>query len=137
MEQSKYFDLSSLFLRLGIGGVFVTFGLHKLPYPEEWVIFIPNWLPEIIHKIDGLTFYRFLWIQGTLECVLGLHLLAGFLTRTVAFLCIILLGGIVWILGFDLTGIRDLGLLLCAFSLFVAGPGTWSVDAWLRSQEKG
>ncbi len=118
-------------LRIGLATVFLVFGIWKARAPVDWVIFMPNWIAGAVAGIDSIDALGVLKMMGFIEAVLGLQLLVGFYTKTSAAICTFLLAGIVFHVGFDQVGIRDLGLLAAALALAFAGSGPWSVDRWL------
>lgn len=122
---------ASTILRLGLAAVFLVFGIWKARSPVGWVIFLPNWVAGAVSDIESLDALGALRLMGFFEAVLGLQLLLGIFTKTTALLCALLLGGIVLHVGFDQVGIRDLGLLMAAVALCLAGGGPWTVDRWL------
>ena len=90
-------------------------------------------------SFDNLQLMSLLGVQGVLECLGGLLLLIGLFTRPVAF---VLSGDMAvayfmahwpksWV---PLLNGGDLAVLFCFvfLYLFVAGPGSWSIDARLR-----
>ncbi len=125
-------NLGLLLLRSGIGIVFVVFGLDKLPHPTNWLMFIPSLVPQIIERISGLTTYQFLRVQGIIEAILGLQLLFGILSRETALCCATFLSGIIYAIGFEQIGIRDLGLFFSSVAILCLGGGEWSIEAWLN-----
>lgn len=128
-------DLGRLILRGGIGIVFILLGFDKFPHPADWLVYISPSLSQFLSQADW-TAYAFLRVQGVIELILGLHLLVGFLARFAALGCSVLLALITYSLGWDHTGIRDWGLLICSIAIFFLGPGNWSADALIKGQKK-
>ena len=120
-------NLASLFLRIGLGIVFFLFGFDKLQHPEHWIVFLPVYLSAL-----PLSAYQFLRLQGIVECILGLHFFAGFLIRFVSFFSACVLALIIYTIGLDQAGIRDVGLFCASISLGFLGSGHWSLDAKLK-----
>ena len=132
-------NLAMLLLRIGIGTVFLLFGIDKLPHPANWLIYFPTSFARIVTGSGWLTVYRCLWLQGVVEAILGVQLLLGILTRGSAVGCALLLTGIICGLGPDQfwqISVRDIGLLFSAVAIACRGPGDWSVDAWLHRQRQ-
>lgn len=119
-------------LRIGLALVFLVFGIWKAQTPVAWVIFLPNWVAGAVADSESLDAFGVLRLMGFVEAVLGLQLLLGFFTKSTAFVCTLLLAGIVFHVGFDQIGMRDLGLMTAAFSLCFVGGGPWSMDRWLE-----
>ncbi len=110
----------------------MLFGIDKLRAPTNWVVYIPNELGQWIQKSGHISVIQFLWVQGVIEVILGLQFFLGCLTRLSAVGCSAFLIGIIYVIGLDPIGIRDLGLLSCAIALVFLGPGDWSLDARLN-----
>ena len=123
-------------LRVGMGIVFLLFGFDKLVNPAHWLIFIPSFLTNIAAAHPQLNAYGFLRIQGIVEGFLGIQFLLGVLTRLTACGAALILALIIYFIGLDPVGIRDLGLLFGAVAILFLGPGKWSVDAWLIKWDK-
>ena len=121
-------------LRLGLGIVFLVFGLWKATAPVQWVIFLPNWVAGMVADSDSIDALGTLRMMGFVEAVLGLQLLIGLFTKLTAAVCTALLAGIIFHVGLDQVGIRDLGLLFAAVALSISGGGPWSLDHWLGSE---
>ncbi len=124
-----------LILRIGIGGVFLLFGIDKLQQPSSWIVYLPAQLGQLIQASGFLTVMQFLRIQGFVEAALGFQMLAGCMTRWSAAAASLALAAIIYCIGFDQIGIRDAGLLSAALAMAILGPGDWSVDAWLSRRD--
>lgn len=111
-----------LLLRIGLGGVFLWFGIDKFIHPDIWVHYIPSWFPMLI------SVSIFVLLMGIVETLVGFMLLAGFYTRIAAVLAVLMLIPIMISLGYNEIGVRDFGLLLLAFGLAFLGPGELSID---------
>lgn len=121
-------SLGLLILRIGIGLVFLLFGIDKLANPSHWVIYIPA---DFGHDLD-LDMRLVLKFQGMVELLTGIHMLAGLQTRVAASAAAVILLLIIFFLGWDPVTIRDLGLLGACLALVTVGPGPWSVDAVIK-----
>ena len=130
-------NIACVLLRIGVGSVFLLFGIAKILEPGDWVNFMPSGLTQWVHQSSGISVFRFLWIQGGFECLVGLQVLAGFLTKISAFICSLILLGIISSLGLeDPIAVRDITILFASLSILIMGGGRWSVDQLLRSWEK-
>ena len=132
MDHQKSLSTGLFLLRLGIGFVFLIFGIDKLTHPMGWVLFLPAAASDILSKTH-LNPYVFLRMQGILEMVIGIQLLVGIFTRLTGVLAVTTLCLIVYAVGFDPIGIRDLGLLFSGAAIVLLGPGDFSADFWLKS----
>ena len=123
--------MAPLFLRLSLGAVFLVFGFWKATNPVDWIIFAPAWLSPALEKMPSLDTFGFLKLVGFVELILGLQLLVGLFTRITAVLCSVGLALIIFHIGLDQIGVRDIGLLGATIALAVSGGGPWSADHWL------
>lgn len=125
----KFFDRYHAFgptiVRVGLALVFLWFGYHLVSSPSDWVRQVPDYATKII----PLSAETIVMVNGIFEIVLGLALLVGFWTRTVAFLLAIHLIPIVINFGFTSpNGARDFGLLMATLGLSFLRPGRYSID---------
>ncbi|WP_372369316.1 DoxX family protein [Candidatus Uabimicrobium sp. HlEnr_7] len=128
-------DVSVLILRLGIGSIFIIFGFDKLVRPNNWLIFLSKEISQYL-TIANLTYQQFLWIQGVVEFMVGVHLILGLLTRTSAVIGSSILISIVFFLGFtDPTALRDIGILSGLLAIISFGSGSIAIDFWLKNGE--
>lgn len=125
-------DYSLLFVRLGLGAVFILFGYDKLLHPENWIIFCPPQASEIV----PFSLYTFLKLQGTAETLLGTALGLGFMTRLSAFFTTVILGLIIFFLWLDPIAVRDIGLLCASLALVISGGGRWSLERLFDHQDR-
>ena len=79
--------------------------------------------------------YHFLWLQGLIESILGLHLLVGIFVRITACVALFVLGVIIGVVGFAPIGIRDMGLFFASLAILFLGAGEWSLDACLKKMD--
>lgn len=123
----KTFDhLVPLILRLGLAVVFVWFGGHQLFLPSDWTTFLPGftanpWLsPESIILLNG-------W----LEVIGSLMLVAGFWTRPVALILGLHLLFIALATG-GAIGMRDFGLTVACLALTLSTVDDWTLDHYFQ-----
>ncbi len=118
-------------LRFGMGLVMLWFALQQLGSPTAWVGYLPEWTKNLpISQID------FIYINGWFELTFGALLIAGFYTRIVALLLSLHLLGIVFSVGYSPIGVRDFGLTIALFSIFLSGPSDWSLDKFFEKMAK-
>ncbi len=115
--------IGRLLLRIGLGGVFLWFGIDKFVHPDIWVNYIPSWFPMLIPV------GTFILLMGIVETLIGLFALIGVYTRTSAVIAVLMLIPILVSLGYNEIGVRDFGLLLLALGIAVLGPGEFSMDS--------
>ena len=114
-------------LRLGLGVMYLYSGIDLMRHPTAWHWALPYWFRQII--VTGIPLNTYLEIQGAVEVVFALVLLAWFLPRSAArivvFLSILEFGAILVFafLPFSeanfLITFRDIGLLGAAIALYI------------------
>ncbi len=124
MDLDHYAKYAPFMVRLGLGAVLIWFGIDALLNPSVWSLLVPKW----VLSISPLSANTFMYINGTLEILLGLLLLIGLWTRLIAGLTALLLLGIILSLGYGDLAVRDFGLLMAALSLVLSGTGWGGVD---------
>ncbi len=123
---SKY---GPVLLRVGLFLVLLWFGFNQLLHPEMWTRLVPVWAASIFG--DASTTVH---VNGYFEIVMAILLVLGVQVRVVGFMLGLHLIGIASSFGLSSTGVRDWGLCIAAFSIFLNGPDFLSLDQkWLRS----
>jgi putative oxidoreductase len=130
-------DLGALVLRVGLGALFLTFGLDKFRRPDVILQQVgdAHMLPEVVVPV-------FARAIGVWEVGLGVLCVLGMLTRPAAVLSAAALASYTAYLGvvgqypaFGLTQIgvvdRNVPLIAMALALALIGPGRVSLDALL------
>ncbi len=108
--------------RIGIGIVFLWFGINQLINPEDFL----SYLPEFLFAMDSAK--MILLVNGIFEIVLSTFLLIGLFVRPVSLLLSIHLLAIVISLGYNDIAVRDFGLMIVTFATFLGGADKWSLD---------
>lgn len=125
-------EYAPLFVRLGVGFVFLLLGIQQFLFTEQWTSWLPEWLVKALP--DSALAVRVILINAAIDSVLGLALLLGIFTRIVAILMIIHLVGVLLALGYNDIAIRDLGILLAAIAVAIHGPDRWCLETrWRRA----
>lgn len=143
MSADRYRRYAPLVLRLGLGLVFLWFGVGQLINPESFLGYVPQWLhphgPEMVHEHPAqwmhslqVTPHIIIMGNGIFETVFGTLLLLGLFTRISSLLLGIHLVGIMLGLGYNDIAVRDFGLMLATFSVSLQGPDKWCLDAKLK-----
>lgn len=109
-------------LRFGLAFVFIWFAAQQFGNPERWVSFLPDFLQS------SASATKFILANASFEILASLLLILGAWTRLVGFLLALHLLGIAFSIGLNPTGIRDIGLAVAAFALFLGGAGKWAID---------
>jgi uncharacterized membrane protein YphA (DoxX/SURF4 family) len=112
---------SVLFLLRLVGAVvLLSFGIHQWKHPKEWVMAIPKEIVAVLPK-DPESFMK---MHATVNIVLGVWLLTGFLVKVSAGVAALWMGGIVFLLAYDFQQnwqimVRDLGITFALLALFL------------------
>lgn len=102
-----------LLLRFGLAIVFLWFGFSQLLDGLKWVSIVPTWATDVLNIPPAMIVLA----NGLFEVVLGTLLAMGFWVRVVGFVLALHLIPITIDMGVTATGVRDLGLVISAFSL--------------------
>ncbi len=119
-------------LRIGMSMVFLWFATQQFIAPELWVGFIPQWILNI-SPVSAVTLVHF---NGALELVFGSTLLFGLFTKTSALILSLHMAHITVMVGYDAIGVRDFGLAVATFSVFLTGADFFTVDHHFLFLEK-
>jgi uncharacterized membrane protein YphA (DoxX/SURF4 family) len=119
----KYEIYASVVVRIGISLVFLWFGLNQLFNSSSFLGWLPQWAYNF--QIKPLTL---ILLNGLFETSLAILLLLGLFTRASALLLSLHLLPIIFGVGYNDIGVRDFGLLVATFSIFLHGPDIWSLD---------
>ena len=117
-------------LRFGLCVLFLWFGISQITNPTNWIIWIPQWAPQI----SGLGEETIVLLNGWLETIGGSLLLLGLWTRIVAFILSLHLFSIAWAVGYNDIGVRDFALAVSTLALSFFGPDKFTVDS-MRSKK--
>jgi uncharacterized membrane protein YphA (DoxX/SURF4 family) len=77
--------------------------------------------------ITGFSVMMFVKLNGIFEIVMGTLLLVGWQVRWVALLLSLHLFGIMYTVGYNEIGVRDFGLAVALFSIFMHGSDPLSI----------
>jgi len=119
----KPHDLPKVILRIALSLVFIYFGLQQVISPDSWTSFIPHFLTTSFLSANNLVM-----MNAFGELVLGLMLLFGIYTRFSSILLSIHLILISFSLGLSPIGVRDFGLAIATFVVFLNGPDSYCLD---------
>lgn len=139
MEQIKphrplfSFHLSTLILRIGLGLVFLLFGLGKF----KGDAYAKTTKSLQIVKSLPISPDTTVLLIGSLEILIATLLLLGLYTRLASLLASLHLISILLIFGLtNIDILRDIGLLGAALSLFLTGSEFFCLDKLLRKPKK-
>lgn len=102
-------------LRLGLGLMYLYSGYSLITNPEAWISFVKVLPLTLLKIIDAVGIERFLMGQGIFEVALAAVFLLWFISirwvKIAAFLAIVEMALILWLVGVDSITFRDMGLL--------------------------
>ncbi len=102
---------SNLFLRLGIGAVFIWFGVDKFLNPQYWLsAWVPQGVLAIASKIS-ISGIDMVYISGVFELLVGASVLSNIFIKTFSVLGIVFLLTVLFTFGISEVLIRDVGLM--------------------------
>jgi len=134
----RFQKLASLFLRFGIGIVFLLFGIKKLLNPGQSTAEIQLLINFDLADAAAMNFYL-----GLIEVIIALAFFVGLKVRVTALVASIFLllffSSFLVRYGLSINPdlYRDVGLLGGTLALFLLGGGAWSLDELLtRHREK-
>ena len=121
----KLMEYSRILTRIAISIVFLWFGINQVINPDYFMGYLPSF---ILLSNYAKTF---IYLNGIFEIIFGILLTIGLFTRTAALLLTIHLFGIIIGLGYNDIAVRDFGLMLVTFAIFLGGKDKWCLD-WKR-----
>ncbi len=108
--------------RISISLVFLWFGINQIINYEKFISYLPDLLLLSSYTKELILF------NGIFELIFGTLLIIGLFTRFVSFILSLHLLSIAISLGYNDIAIRDLGLTLVTFSIFLGGSDKWCLD---------
>jgi len=115
--------LSAPILRISLSLVFLYFGFQQVYSPDNWISFVPEFVTGF-----GLSVNNIVMVNGIMELILGIFMLIGLYTRFASFILSVHLLGIAVSVGFVPTGVKDFGLALATFVVFLNGADKYTLD---------
>jgi uncharacterized membrane protein YphA (DoxX/SURF4 family) len=116
---SKFYkeNLGIYILRLGLAVVFLYFGISQILDQSKWIYLVTDRF--FIFYIHEVLKSKLVFINGIFDLIIALSLISGIFIRIFSILEFIhLLSITIFYLGFEPSGIRDLGLAFAMLSLF-------------------
>jgi len=124
-------DFSKTLLRIGLSLVFLYFGYQQVTSPDNWVGFVPNFLSNL----NNITPNNIVLMNGVIELILGTFLLIGLYTKFSSLILGLHLIGITFSMGFNQIAVRDFGLTVATFVVFLNGVDSWCLDKKFRKKD--
>ncbi len=117
-------EYSPSLLRIGMALVFLWFSINQFIFVNDYINLIPYWLVSF----SGMSPALFVIGNALIEFVLGMYLVLGIHTRFSSLILSIHLFGIAFSLGYGAIMIRDLGLAIATFAVFLNGKDVLCVE---------
>jgi uncharacterized membrane protein YphA (DoxX/SURF4 family) len=117
-------------LRYSMSLVILWFGIQQFIDTQSWLAYVPDSAVTLTH----LSTTTLVYINGTIEVVFGTLLIFGWQTRIVALILALHLLDIMYIVGYGEIGIRDFGLAMGTFTIFMNGYDMLAIGAPTREQ---
>jgi uncharacterized membrane protein YphA (DoxX/SURF4 family) len=111
-------------LRYAMSLVILWFGTQQFITTANWLGYVPDSIITLTH----LSRETLVYINGTIEVVGGILLVFGIGTRWVALLLALHLLDIMYMVGYGEIAVRDFGLALSTFAIFMNGPDELTID---------
>lgn len=115
---------ASSVLRYGMASVILWFSIQQFTNTAGWLAYVPDSATALLHTSATVLVY----FNAIFELVFGLMLLFGWNTRTAALLLSLHLFDIAWIVGYGEIGVRDFGLAVATFVIFMNGSDILSIQ---------
>lgn len=100
-------------LRMGLATVFLWFGFSQLFDGVNWISWVPEWAPAIMHLPPAMI----VLFNGVFEVLGGTLLMSGLFVRFVAVLLSVHMAMLVLSIGITPIGVRDFGLTAASVAL--------------------
>ncbi len=105
-------------LRYGMTLVILWFSLQQFLHAADWTAYVPDSTVSLSH----LSATTLVYLNALFEIVFGVLLAFGWQTRVVGLLLALHLFEIMFTVGYGETGMRDFGLAVATFVVFMNGP---------------
>lgn len=115
---------SPVVLRYGITIVVLWFSIQQFLHTDNWVAYVPDGVVSMSHLSAKMLVY----INASFEMLFGFILLLGLKTRISALLLSLHIFEIMYTVGYGEIGVRDFGLAVATFSVFMNGPDKLCLD---------
>ncbi|MES2223562.1 MAG: DoxX family protein [Patescibacteria group bacterium] len=104
-------------LRIGMSLVILWFSTEQFLHTADWTAYVP----DSAVSMSGLSAVTLVYFNASFELVFGIMLLFGILTRVSALLLSLHLFDIMFVVGYGEIGVRDFGLAVATFVVFMNG----------------
>ena len=123
----KFRKLGPAIVRWSMSLVFLYFGFSQITNPESFIFWLPEWTANLF-----LSQTTFVYINGIFEIFFGTLLLLGLFTRISGLLLGLHLAAITISIGFTQIGVRDFGLTMATFAVFLNGEDDYCLSRKIK-----
>ncbi len=116
-------EFPKVLLRVCLSIVFLYFGVQQVLDASAWTGFVPEFATKFFLSANNIVV-----MNGVLELILGTFMIIGLYTRASALILSIHLFFIAISMGFVPTSVRDFGLSIATFIIFLNGPDKYCFD---------
>lgn len=111
-------------LRIGMSVVMLWFSFEQFIHTAQWTAYVP----DSVVALSGLSAITLVYFNALFELIFGTMMLFGWKTRVAALLLALHLLDITYVVGYGQIGVRDLGLAIATFVVFMNGADYLSID---------
>jgi len=104
--------------------VVLWFSIQQFLHNSVWTAYIPDSIVSLTH----MSAPTLVLLNAIFELVFGLALMFGWYTRLASLLLALHLFDIMWVVGYGEIGVRDLGLAIGTFVVFMNGPDIFCIN---------
>ena len=115
-------DYAPAVTRIGLSLVVLWFGVNQLINPGTFRGYLPGFLLSLSYA------KTIVLLNGVFEIVFGGLLLLGLFTKLSSLLIGLHLIGIIIGMGYNDIAVRDVGLMIVSFGIYLGGADKWSLD---------
>ena len=116
---NSFFELyAPSVLRYGMSAVILWFAVAQFFNASTWTAYVP----DSVVAMTGISAIALVYFNAVFELVFGLLLTFGWQTRITALLLALHLFDIMYVVGYGEIGVRDFGLAVATFVVFMNGP---------------
>jgi len=129
IEMNKFRKFAPTFLRISISLVFLWFGINQIFNTELFLGYLPRWI--VNYSVNPSTIVI---SNGIIELTIGILLLIGLFTKISSLFLSLKLIFTAINLGYNDIAVRDIGLALVTFSIFLYGYDKFCLDYKLKNK---
>ncbi len=123
-NSSKLEKYATGVLRIGLAIVILWFSTQQFIHTEYWTAYVPDY----VVLMSGLSSMTLVYFNAIFELIFGIMLVFGIQTRISALLLSLHLFEIMFVVGYGETGVRDFGLALALFVVYMNGSDIFCIQ---------